>query len=105
MNTFTTYERSPIPVLAVGIAAKINALHADVQRLEKESRKTLDDAVAAAWQAGILLNDAKKSITRYGGHGAWMPWIESEFRGGLRTAHRYMRLAREVTDPASHLPG
>lgn len=104
MNTLATYEKNPVPTLAPGIAARINTLHADVRRIEKESRKALDKAVATAWQAGKLLTGAKQSIVRHGGRGAWVPWVKSEFRGGLRTAQRYMKLARELSAPSS-LPG
>jgi hypothetical protein len=88
----------PAPALAPDIAAKINALHATTQRLEKESRSKLDGAVAAAWQAGKLLIEAKASITRHGGRGAWTPWVETKFEGDMRTAQRYMRLARELPE-------
>lgn len=101
MSTLATYEKIPIPALAAGIATKINELHARVNRFEKQSRDTLDEAVAAAWQAGKLLIAAKKSITRHAGHGAWVPWVKSEFHGGVRTAQRYMKLAREVSDQST----
>ena len=91
---------TPAPALAFpkDIAAKINALHATAQRLEKESREKLDGAVTAAWQAGKLLLDAKAFITRHGGRGAWTPWVETMFTGDMRTAQRYMRLARELSE-------
>lgn len=99
MCTLATYEKTEIPTLAIGVAAQINKLHARINRLEKQSRDTLDEAVAAAWQAGKLLIEAKKSIIRHAGHGAWVPWLKSEFRGGVRTAQRYMKLAREMSNP------
>jgi hypothetical protein len=92
-----------IPALAPGIAQKINALHDEARRLEKESRRELHEAAGAAWQAGKLLLEAKASVTRHGGRGAWTPWVRTVFKGGVRTAQRYMKLARELPgfDPAS----
>jgi hypothetical protein len=91
-----TEKTAAVPALPPGIAAKINALHADARRLEKESWKKLRASVAAAWQAGKLLLDAKATITRLGGRGAWTPWVKTMFAGGIRTAQRYMKLAREL---------
>ena len=34
------------------------------------------------------------------GTGAWLLWLESNFQGTPRTAQRYMRLARTLTDPS-----
>ena len=98
MSTYATQEHTAIPALAPGIAQKINALHADVRRLERESRQKLDSAATAAWQAGRLLLEAKASIVRHCGHGAWMLWLEANFKGNTRTARRYMKLARELPD-------
>jgi hypothetical protein len=95
------HEFASAPALAPDIAAKINALHATTQRLEKESRSKLDGAVAAAWQADKLLIEAKACITHHGGRGAWTPWIETKFEGDMRTAQRYMRLARELPEAPS----
>ena len=103
MNSPDTGKPEAIPALAPGIAQKINALHDEARRLEKESRKKLRAAVAAAWQAGKLLLEAKATVTRHGGRGAWTPWVKTMFAGGIRTAQRYMKLARELPgfDPAS----
>jgi len=98
MSTYATREFTVIPALAPDTAQKINALHADVRRMERESRKKLDGAATAAWQAGKLLLAAKASIVRHGGHGAWMPWLEMKFKGSARTARRYMKLARELPE-------
>jgi len=98
MSTLATYEPAPIPALVPGIAKRINALHADVQRFERASRQNLNHAATAAWQAGKLLLEAKASIVRHGGRGAWTPWLTTAFKGSDRTAQRYMRLARELPD-------
>ncbi len=34
------------------------------------------------------------------GPGAWLLWLEANFRGSVRTAQRYMRLAQGVADVA-----
>ena len=96
--THSTQEFTEIPALAPDIAQKINALHAAAQRMERESRQKLDSAATAAWRAGKLLLGAKASIVRHGGHGAWMPWLETKFKGSARTARRYMKLARELPE-------
>ncbi len=81
------------------VAAKINKLHAEVVRMEKESRRKLDGALMAAWQAGRLLVEAKAKIRRDAGRSAWIPWLETCFDGHIRTAQRYMRLARATDKP------
>lgn len=81
------------------VAAKINKLHAEVTRLEQESRRRLDGSLMAAWQAGRLLIEAKVKIRRQAGRSAWIPWLESCFDGHVRTAQRYMRLARAIDKP------
>jgi len=98
MSTYATQEFTKIPALAPDIAQKINTLHADVKRMERESRKKLDSAASAAWRAGKLLLEAKTSVVRHCGHGAWMPWLALNFKGNGRTARRYMKLARELPE-------
>jgi hypothetical protein len=105
VSASVTEKTAAMPALMPGIAAKINALHADARRLEKESRKKLRAAVAAAWQAGKLLLEAKAAITRHGGRGAWTPWVATMFAGGIRTAQRYMKLARELPEFNPTAPG
>jgi len=100
MSTYSTSEPTTIPALAPDIAKRITTLHADVQRLARESRQKLNHAATAAWQAGKLLLEAKASVVRHGGHGSWLPWLNATFKGGIsiRTAYRYMKLARELPD-------
>lgn len=85
---------------AASAAREINRLHAEAQRLAAESRCSLDGALAAAWHAGRLLIAEKKRIRSTAGHGAWLPWLGHFFEGSTRSAHRYMRLARTISDPA-----
>lgn len=82
------------------VAAEINRLHDSAQRLAAESRQSLDGALTAAWQAGQLLMAEKKRIRHSMGAGAWLLWLEANFRGTPRTAQRYMKFARSVSDVA-----
>jgi hypothetical protein len=105
MSVSAADETVAMSALVPGIAAKINALHADARCLETESRKKLHAAVSAAWQVGKLLREAKASVTRHGGRGAWTPWIKTLFAGDMRTAQRYMKLARELPGFNPAAPG
>ncbi len=78
---------------------EINRLHAEATELAAASRRSLDAALMAAWRAGGLLIEEKKRVRHTMGAGAWLTWLESNFRGTPRTAQRYMRLARSVADP------
>jgi len=81
-------------------AREINRLHAEVENLSAASRQSLTSALAAAWQAGQLLLAEKKRVRRTMGPGAWMLWLEQNFRGAKRTAQKYMQLAHSVPDAA-----
>jgi len=48
--------------------------------------------VQHAINAGNMLTQAKDALP----HGAWLPWLESNFDGAARTAQAYMRIAREL---------
>ena len=86
----------PVP----SAAAEINRLHGEVQRASAESRKALTQALVAAWQAGQLLAAERKRVNHAMGRGTWNEWLRVNFRGSVRTAQRYIRLAASVTDPA-----
>jgi hypothetical protein len=88
----------------LSVAAEINRLHAKAQTCVEQSRQALDTSLTAAWNAGILLQAEKKRIRCSMGPGSWLLWLEANFRGNPRTAQRYMKLARSVTD-ASFLQG
>jgi hypothetical protein len=79
-------------------AAEINRLHAEVKTHTHASRRELDQALIAAWRAGRLLIAEKKRVHAQMGNGAWLPWLEANFRGTVRTAQRYARLAEAVVD-------
>lgn len=78
---------------------QINRFHAEATHLATVSRRSLDAALMAAWHAGTLLIEEKKRLRHTMGAGAWLIWLESNFRGTPRTAQRYMRLARSISDP------
>ena len=81
-------------------AERINRLHAEVTEKEADSRNALNAALKAAWEAGGLLIEEQKRVRHTMGTGAWLLWLESNFQGTPRTAQRYMRLARILTDPS-----
>jgi hypothetical protein len=57
-------------------------------------------ALSAAWQAGQLLLAEKQQVRHRMGPGAWILWLEANFKGTPRTAQRYMKLAHSVADVA-----
>jgi hypothetical protein len=88
------------PLPATTVAAEINRLHEEAKGGSVASRKALVGALAAAWHAGQLLLAEKKRVRRSMGPGAWLLWLETNFRGSSRTAQRYMKLAQCVADIA-----
>jgi len=88
------------PAPALTIAAEINRLHEETKRAACASRQALQEALVAAWQAGHLLVAERKRVFHKMGKGAWLLWLEVNFRGTARTAQRYMRLAQCVADIA-----
>ena len=89
---------SPPPAAHASGVDEINWLHAEAVRLSAESRDVLGGALVAAWKAGQLLAVEKRSVRRSMGPGAWQLWLERYFTGTPRTAQRYMRLAKTVSD-------
>lgn len=60
-------------------------------RSEYEQAETLGrDAVAHAIRCGELLQQQKDAL----GHGEWLPWVEANFVGSIKTASNYIRLAQ-----------
>jgi len=76
---------------------EINRLHEEAVRQTAGSRKCLDAALLAAWQAGRLLIVEKRQIRRTMG-AAWGLWLNEKFHGTHRTAQNYMRLAENTPD-------
>jgi hypothetical protein len=97
-----------IPTLTVSdsedSAAEINRLHATIIDNCGQCETKLHEALLAAWRAGQLLRERKIAIRRSMGPGAWINWLGRHFKGSIRTAQRYMALAKNVTD-VSHLSG
>jgi hypothetical protein len=89
-----------MPVSGSASAEEINRLHAEVLKRSAASRDALNTALVAAWQAGQRLNEEKQGVRHAMGHGAWQLWLKRYFAGTPRTAQNYMRLAKNVTDPA-----
>ena len=84
----------------ISSVAEINRLHDEARQHVAAARRSLHAALTAAWQAGQLLLAEKKRVRRTMGPGAWLLWLEQNFRGTPRTAQRYMKLAQTVTDIA-----
>jgi hypothetical protein len=75
------------------IARRINALHAEAEQHRGRCCDAVFEALHAAWQAGYLLIKQKRIV-----HGNWELWLERNFEGKVRTAQRYMLLAKTVPD-------
>ncbi|MEO6002281.1 MAG: hypothetical protein ABIZ04_21135 [Opitutus sp.] len=90
---------NPAPVTTTTVA-EINRLHDEAKRHSVVSHQALHGALIAAWQAGHLLVAERKRVFHDMGGGAWLLWLEANFRGTARTAQRYIRLAQCVSDMA-----
>lgn len=75
---------------------KINELHALAERQQTVCSDSIYAALRAAWEAGSLLVDQKGRIAR----GNWALWLELNFKGNIRTAQRYMALAKACPEIA-----
>jgi hypothetical protein len=80
----------------VNAADEINRLCAEAVRLSRYSSEALHGALLAGWQAGKLLMEEKEKVRERMGPGAWLLWLEQNFKGTPRTAQRYMLLAKMV---------
>ncbi|MFA6962207.1 MAG: hypothetical protein WC205_15740 [Opitutaceae bacterium] len=79
-------------------AAEINRLHEEARQCCRVSHEALHGALVAAWHAGQLLVSEKKRVNHTMGLGAWLHWLKANFKGTVRTAQRYVRLAQSVPD-------
>lgn len=86
------------PDAKISHVEEINRLHAVVQRCNADSRTALNAALTAAWHAGQLLLAERERVNAIMLRGAWCGWLRKNFRGSLRTAHRYVRLAQSLSD-------
>lgn len=88
------------PPATTAAVAEINRLHAEAKRGSVVSHEALHAALVAAWRAGHLLVAERKRVFRELGRGTWHLWLKANFRGTVRTAQRYIRLAHSITDEA-----
>ncbi len=58
--------------------------------------QALGAAIEHAFRAGKYLLAAKGEVA----HGRWAAWLGANFAGSVRTAQRYMQVAREIEDPS-----
>ncbi len=93
--------RAALTSKPVPTATRINQLHEEVARCAADSKQSLQAALVGAWSAGRLLVAEKRRVRKIMGAGAWLSWLEQNFRGSRRTASRYMRLAETVVDVSS----
>lgn len=75
---------------AHGLDSLAVELRREVEAAEADFRSALEHAV----RAGELLLEAKAQV----GHGEWLPWLEANFPGSVRSAQGYMRLAENAED-------
>jgi len=89
-----------IPKVSHALVEEINRLQAVVRKNIKESRFYLTGALHAAFHAGKLLGEARKSINRHAGWHSWLPWLRVCYKGSLITAQRHLNLARDAESPS-----
>src|SRR5262249_12074311 len=77
---------------------RLTVLAAEIQELHKASELALQTSIEKATEAGKLLIEAKTELP----HGQWLPWL-NQIGVSVRTAQRYMQLARVKYDTVSHL--
>jgi hypothetical protein len=66
------------------------AIAADLRHEVEQADQQWQSAVGHAIRAGELLIEAKTQVE----HGEWLPWLEANFPGSVRSAQGYMRIAR-----------
>jgi hypothetical protein len=73
---------------------RLAALSAYIRAADGRFRRSAREAATAAIEAGNSLIEAKTLVS----HGEWMPWLRINAAMSVRTATRYMRLARSGLD-------
>jgi hypothetical protein len=86
------------PTTNATTVSEINRLHDEAKREAIASRTALHGALISAWRAGCLLSEERKRVFHAMGPGAWHHWLHANFRGTVRTAQRYIRLAQCARD-------
>lgn len=95
MNTLGEGDRDR--ALPANSADAVNLLHSEVMRQCEQCEGALHGALLTAWRAGSLLLDLKRQVRGKIGN-VWELWLGENFKGSVRTAQRYMSLAKNVTD-------
>ena len=83
--------------LAEQIAAAAPAAPRDIETITAEVLELKNTAGNAILDIGRRLIEAKDVLD----HGEWLPWLEERVEFSERTANRFMRLAREWTNPTT----
>jgi len=90
------FTHTPAVVADHNLIRDINLLHAKVREHCAQCGQELSAATMAAWEAGHKLNQIKALVLRKTGPGGWGLWVQRHFEGTIRTAQRYMLLAKTV---------
>ena len=75
--------------MSKAISTTLDQLAEDINQAHREAEQSLNAGLAHAYRAGELLTKAKAQCE----HGTWIPWLENNFDGAVRTAQAYMRVA------------
>jgi hypothetical protein len=79
---------------------RLRDLAAEINREAGLAERAWSSALEHALRAGELLMNAKAQLP----HGEWLPWLQANFKGSVRTAQSYMRLsAHPNTQALAHL--
>jgi hypothetical protein len=73
-----------IPASIAELAERINAEH-----------RAVEDCTRNGLQHAKLAGEMLTAVKRQSGHGNWLPWLEQHFKGTVRTAQNYMRVAEQ----------
>jgi hypothetical protein len=79
--------------------ARLDALAQEIAEEIRLAERAWDDAVQHAIAAGEKLIEVKAIVRQ----GQWLPWLRANFEGSVRSAQRYMQVARDASRVA-HLP-
>lgn len=97
LNNLTpiTEREAEIPATVEGAAGEVAVRPVEVITAEIWAYK--QQAGYAILEIGRRLNEAKEQLT----HGEWLPWLKEKVEFSEVTAQRFMRLAREYTNPST----
>jgi hypothetical protein len=77
---------------------RLATLAADINREHAACATALQTTLQHAIRAGELLAEAKALLP----HGGWLPWLEANFQGSVRSAQAYMRVAARRAELAAN---